>query len=157
MSYQEIVDFIYNLLTQVEGIGKVYKYERWVIRESDFANIYTTNKIVNGKEIKYINGWEITRSEVEETIYDTGENWRKHHFIIRGFYGVDDQNASSLEFQYLIEAILEKLRSAYTREDVSWFFPDPPRVNFITTIMFGNYLVHTCEIEWVISELLERR
>lgn len=155
MSYSEIVDFIYSKLSEVKGIGKVYKYERWVVREADFINVYSVES--NSNDVRKINGWEITRRAVEEEISNTGQNIIRHHFIIRGFYGVDDKNASSHEFQILIENILEKLRKACEPFQVDWFLPDPPNVNFITTIMFGNYLVHSCEIEWIISELEERR
>lgn len=157
MSYQQITDFIYQVLSNVPDIGRVYKYERWAIRESEFLKLFSVEEEVNSKRVKRIKGWEITRTSITEEIRDTGYNTATHTYIIRGYLSADDENASSYEFQMLIDRVREALRNVAQAPEAPWYFADPPDVALITTVMLGSYLVHACEIRWRIYEQEERR
>jgi len=157
--YLKILDQIYETVSSVEGIGVVHKYSRWTNREDVFKSLYGVPVIVSGKTLLKINGWEISRKSVKEELKGSFIVHRKHVFVIRGFYGLEDEAASEIEFNLLLEKVCSALRklletnwTAYP--ETPWFYNEPPSINDISVIMFSSFLVHIGEIMFSATEYL---
>lgn len=149
--YNEILEEIYTLLQGVEGIGKVHKYSRWTAREDIFRNLFG---VLEGNTFK-INGWEITRTKAIEDVKYTGLNQRVHTFLIRGYYSLEDNNASEIEFNLLLEKVCDVLRKKFGESynpEKPWIYNEPPDITRIGVVMFGNYLIHFAEITFSVLE-----
>ena len=155
MTYLGILDQIYNTVKSVDGIGVVHKYSRWTNREDVFKSLYGVPSS-SGKQIK-INGWEISRKSVKEELRGSFIVFRRHIFVIRGFYSLDDDMATEIEFNLLLERICDALRNLLETnwtEDPStpWFYNEPPSITDISVVMFSNFLVHAAEIQFPAME-----
>lgn len=146
MSLAGIRTEIRNILISVDGIEKVYEYERWTNRGEKFMDLYFDS---NNK----LNGWEITRSVTEELKESLG-SWRRiYTFIIRGYYGLQDEAESELAFNALIEAIADKFR-ANPNLNTTCIYHDWLQVDLVEPRMFSNFLVHYCELSLRVYETL---
>jgi len=159
MAYLGILNQIYNTINSVEGIGVVHKYSRWTNREDVFKSLYGVPLTYQNKQIIKINGWEISRKSVKEELRGSFIVFRRHLFVIRGFYGLDDEGASEIEFNLLLENVCEALRKLletnWTEDPATpWFYNEPPSITDISVIMFSNFLVHVAEIQF---PAIERR
>jgi len=141
-----LITFLKQQLEEVSGIGIVHEYDRIVTESFElFKSLYTDPN--TGK----INGWTITRTSTEENIYDSANNERIYTIVIKGFYQHDDASASEIEFQELIEAIADKLRTLEIYGNFAFRYP--PSINTVDTVQFGNMLVHHCEISLRVEEI----
>jgi hypothetical protein len=158
MAYLEILDQIYNTVKSVDGIGVVHKYSRWTNREDVFKTLYGV-PLSSGKKEYKINGWEISRKSVREELRGSFIVFRRHVFVIRGFYGLEDDMATEIEFNLLLERICDALRKLletnWTEDPATpWFYNEPPSITDISVVMFSNFLVHAAEIQF---PAIERR
>lgn len=141
-----LITYIKTQLEAVSGIGLVHDYDRIVNESFDLLKSLYTDP-ATGK----INGWTITRTSTEENIYDSANNERIYNLVIKGFYQHEDAIASEKDFQNLIEAIVDKLRTTETYGNFA--FRWPPVINTVDTLIFGNFLVHHCEITLRVEEI----
>lgn len=146
MSLASIKTEIRNILLSVDGIEKVHAYERWTNRGEKFKEFYVDS---NNK----INGWEITRRSAEEVKESTGSWKRTHEFIIRGYYGIQDEAESEIAFEALIELIADKIRTNANLNTTciyhSWL-----QLDIMEPRMFSNFLAHYCELSLRVTETL---
>lgn len=117
MGLAEIRDQIKTILETATGIddtdleiGPVYGYFRWVASWDKFKELFQDD---NDK----INGWIISRKATPEKLLTVGQNIRAHEWIIIGIYGVNDEDATELKFQDLIEGICLKFRAEKNLND----------------------------------------
>lgn len=97
MSQADILGRLKDIISAVAGIGIVHDYERSSRSPAEWLDIMTSG----GK----INGWTISREATEsEWEYHT-TNRLRHIFKIKGYYAVDDANASEKTFQELVDLV----------------------------------------------------
>lgn len=148
--YLAIRDDIKTLLTAVAGIGAIHGYSRWVKDQAKYLELF---KHGNG-----IHAWEITRRAVSE--HKAGAFFRHHEFVLHGYFGNLDAEASEEVFQTLLEDICEKFRVADPADPAaSWDYrngdePDasPAQVELIDHRIFGNVLCHHAQIAISVTE-----
>jgi hypothetical protein len=151
MSEANIRTQIYTILSSVTNIGKVYDYERWANDWATFINFFKTT--IGG--IDQIRGWEISRRSAPEKQVGissgTGKYERAHSFVIRGYLGVKDADATEKTFNALIEAIAtafrgnRKLNGTAERHDLI-------QTDIIEPRMFGSVLCHYAELSLTATE-----
>ena len=132
------------ILLAVSGVGtKVHEYERWTANWKDYLAMFKT-----GSKIK---GWTITRTKTPETSKTPSTNTRIHTFIIRGYYSLDDSEATEVTFQDLIESIATAFRTKPTLNETA-ADSTPLQVDTVGEIMFGDVLCHFCQLRLDVEE-----
>src|SRR3990167_6470997 len=84
-------------------VGGVYDYERWAAEWKKMLDIYKDPD--SGK----INGWTISRESSPEIFIPGCGSERRHAIVVRGYFGLEDDEASEKIFQDLIEVICSPL------------------------------------------------
>ena len=140
---------IYNILSGVTNIGKVYDYERWAADWNTFINLFKTT--ISGAD--QIRGWEIGRRSVTEGGETLGTNERKHTFTIRGYMGISDAAATEKTFNALIEAICAAFRVNPTLNGSADLHQDV-QVEVIEARTFGGVLCHYAEMSLEADEIV---
>jgi hypothetical protein len=145
MSESTIRTAIYNILSGVTNIGKVYDYERWAKTWEEFINLFKAT--IGG--VDQILGWEIYRRSAKEEKITIGigsnEDEITHVFIIAGYMGVKDASATEKIFNTHIETIATAFRSNRTLNDSAEDNGGIQR-DIIDTRMFGSVLCHHVEL-----------
>ena len=103
-----------------------------------------------------IEGWTIARASFTEQRMTTGQAVRRHRFVIRGYWGVEEAAASGKAIQERIEDICDRLRGDYDMSGTAELH-DGPQGDQIDNRMFGPVLAHYGEISIWIQELLLHR
>ena len=133
------------ILEGVTGIGIVHDYERHAKDWSTYLSFYKKP----GTSV--INGWQITRRATREEEHAATQTYRFHTMVIHGFYSLDDSAASEKTFQDLIEAISTAIRQNATLNGAA-FHALPPNIAVVEQRMFGDVLVHYCEMTVDVEE-----
>jgi hypothetical protein len=148
MSESTIRQKIYEIVSSVPGIGRVYDYERWAADWGQFINLF---KDSSGR----ILGWEISRVSAEAKYDDNAEEVTEHRYIVRGYMGLSDSDASEKSFHSLIEDIRNTFRFNFTLdENAEWAGPVSLQVADVRT--FGPVLCHYCELVLPVRELISQ-
>jgi hypothetical protein len=137
---------IYEKLSAVSGIGKVYDYERWNADWGQFISYF------HDATSKRILGWEICRRNAPASYDSNAEETTKHTFVIRGYMGVKDQDATEKLFNALIEAVREAFRLDFTLGGLCEM-AGPVSADIIDTRSFAGVLCHYCELSLPAQEL----
>lgn len=148
MSETAIRTEISGLLGSVTNIGKVYDYERWAADWATFINLFKAN--IGG--VDQIRGWEIGRKAAQAQYDSNAEELTTHQFVIRGYMGVKDSDATEKTFNTLIEAIRTKFRFNF-KLNGTCELAGPVNVDLIDTRTFGSVLCHYCELSLPVQEL----
>jgi hypothetical protein len=106
VSEATILAQIKSILSGVSGVSNVYDYQRWTDKWDTFLSLF---KDTNDK----IHGWDISRRSTFEVLISPSEYQRVYEYLLRGFYGLKDEDATETTFQTLIEAICDEFRSNY--------------------------------------------
>lgn len=139
MSLATIRTQLKTILEGVSGIGVVHDYERHAKDWNSYLSFYKKA----GTSI--INGWQITRRSTREEEHAASQTYRFHTMVIKGFYSLDDSAASEKTFQDLVESICTAVREDADLGGAA-FHVTPPTVTVVEQRMFGDVLVHFCEI-----------
>jgi hypothetical protein len=116
-------------------------------------------------EKRIVNGWMITREKAPELWKTSGYNDRTHLWKVKGFYGLNDVEASEIKFQDLIEGICTAFRSKYNLNNTvqSIYVEFGPlarmggiQLDSIQTRVFGSVLCHTCDMSLATMTLESR-
>jgi len=135
---------IKEILGGVTGVGtKIHEYERWSANWKDYLALF--------KEGSLIKGWTITRTKTPEENKTPSTNKRVHTFIIRGYYSLDDSEASELTFQDLIEKIATAFRTKPFLNGAA-FDSSPLQVDTVAGVTFGDVLCHFCQLRLDVEE-----
>lgn len=148
MSESIIRTEIFNILSSVTDIGKVYDYDRWATDWSAFINFFKT--IIAGKE--HIRGFEIIRTSAPAAYDDNAEETTTHQYRIRGYMSLKDADATEKTFNNLIEAIRDKFRFNFDLNG-KCEFAGPVSVDVVDVRTFGSVLCHYCELTLPVREL----
>jgi hypothetical protein len=148
MSVLSIRAQLKTLLQTVSGIGQVYDYKRYSADWGSYKQLFTKNSRVNE--------WEIQRTgfTVEPRGSQAAAGKVKdltHTFILRGFYGFQDEPSSEKDFDTLVDAISDLF---ITHQDIDQTAEiiNIPVVGQITFQMFGDVLCHVIEIQVSVRE-----
>jgi len=136
---------IKNLLEAITGVGKVHDYERFTMRPEEFLLLFkdaTSNKII---------GWEITRTGADVERVTSNKFKILHHFVIKGYYGLQDSSASEKLFNAVVELIIAKLINNPIADTQGLAIP---QVKTINAQVFGDHLCHHAEIEYSVREII---
>lgn len=145
MGLAEIRAELKAIIAGVIGIGPVHDYERWSADWNSYLSFFK----LPGQE--NINGWTITRVSTSEEAHAQNQDWRRHKFLLKGYYSQKDSAGSEKVFQDLIEAVCHRLR-INPQLDGAAAQSDPPQVETVETRFFGDILCHYAEISIVVQE-----
>ena len=145
MSYAAIRDALVTLVQGVSGIAVVHGYERFATDLPALRALYGDN----GK----LHGWSITRDRTTALYRTNTQTERRHRFVIRGYYALDDSAASEQTFQDLIEAIEAAIRNDDTLGGTAEV-AGPLQVQQVGPVMFAGVLCHTAELVIEAQELV---
>lgn len=148
MSETAIRQQIFTLISGVTNIGKVYDYERWANDWGVFIQMFKTT--VGGKD--QVRGWEIGRKRAAARYDDNAEETTTHEYLLRGYMGVRDADATEKTFNALIEAVRGRFRFDFTLGG-NCESAGPVSVELIETRSFGSVLCHYCELSLPVTEL----
>jgi hypothetical protein len=145
MSESAIRQKLFDILSSVPGVGRVYDYERWTADWTKFLELFKDSS--SGR----ILGWEISRNAVESQFLSRVEEEATHRFVIKGYLGVKDADATEKLFNGLIEVIRAAFRGNVTLDGVAEL-ASPLTVPIIDVRTFGSVLCHYCELHLAVTE-----
>ena len=150
MSLNTIQTALAALVTAVPGIGVVHGYERFVREEKKFQDLFVTT--VDG--VRQVRGWWLRRSNTSERSLGVGRNLEQHTWQIRGYMALNDDAASELVFQNLIELLRNAVRADPTLGGVCAQSPlsngsneDGLQVRDVGPVLFCGALCHSALLE----------
>ena len=145
MSLSGIRDAIKTILEGVSGIGEVHDYERY---HTDAAKLRALH-VTSGR----LHSWTITRTRTQAEYRTNVQTERRHTFVLRGYYALDDVNASEKTFQTLVESIEAAFRSNDTLSG-SCELAGPLQVERVEPVLFAGVLCHFAELSLWAQELV---
>jgi hypothetical protein len=145
MSLAAIHDAIVALLEGVPNIGLVHGFERYATQADALRALFVTG----GR----LHGWTLTRDRTTATYRTNTQTERRHHFVLRGYYALDDSAASETTFQSLIESIEEVFRTDDTLGGTAEV-AGPMQVVSVGHGLFAGVLCHFAELTIEAQELV---
>jgi len=147
-NYSNMLAQVAVILRAVSGIGEVHTAQRLSRDWAQFISQFTKDGVLNG--------WTISRRAASETYLTNRESERRHSFVIRGFYGVQDDDVQHSEetFQDLVEAVCDAFRADYDLNGACEMH-GPIQVRVVDYRMFGGVFCHYAELEVAAQELLD--
>jgi len=142
MSLKAIREQVKVILSSVEGVGVVHDYLRWTNETAKFKALF---QHTDGEGKQRINGWMITRDKTPAETATATHDLRSHTFKIIGIYGLDDDGASEIVFQQIVEDICAAFRAKYNLNATATN-TEPVQVETVEPRMFGSVLCHYCEL-----------
>lgn len=103
-----IRDAIVAQMESVPGIGKVHPYERYSRAEAKFRELFVDTPAGEDPQVR---GWWLQRASTEEKTVSTGSVLNVHTWHWRGYMALNDDAASGLRFDELIEAYRDLVRA----------------------------------------------
>ena len=126
-------------LEAIEGIGVVHDYERWASDWGKFLDL------MKDPVTQTIRGWTITRESSEGEREAPAEANRYPVYVVRGYWGLSDLNASERAFDDLVEAVQDALGADVTLGGIVDHVEEPI-VRALEPRMYGSVLCHYAEI-----------
>ena len=112
-SYKTIADQIANTLAAVPNVGRVHKYIRLIMDREKL------DELALDPSQDRVAVWMMHRESVSEELLSTNQETEIHHpFVLLGYLGFKDEDATELIFQQLIDDIREAFRPVNTLNDV---------------------------------------
>ena len=112
-SYKTIADQIANTLAAVPNVGRVHKYIRLIMDREKL------DELALDPSQDRVAVWMMHRESVSEELLSTNQETEIHHpFVVLGYLGFKDEDATELIFQQLIDDIREAFRPVNTLNDV---------------------------------------
>lgn len=137
---------IYSEILEIGDIGRVYDYDRWSNDWGKFIELFKDP--VSGR----ILGWEIFRKAAPAEYDSNAEESTTHQYVIRGYMGLKDADATEKIFNEKIELIREKFRFNFDLGGCCEM-AGPVSVDLIEPRMFGGILSHYCELRLPVREV----
>lgn len=146
------------LVDAVAGTANVYVGARlthdWGKFIAQFQEVYDDD----GTPKARVNGWTVSWVGHKETRKTSMENDVEHAFKVRGYYTVrefvdGDANTSEGEFDLLIAAILDQIRTTHDLSGTA-NLGGPGNMTLKNESIFGDVLCHYTEITFTATETL---
>jgi hypothetical protein len=138
---------LYTILTGIPNIGMVHSYERWAVNWDKFIELFKDP--ASGR----ILGWEIGKEAMLNTRISNLEEERTHRYVVKGYMGVKDADATDSLFNAMIETIADTFKGNLTLGGTV-MDAGPASARVIDTRMFGGVLCHYTEIEIPVTEIV---
>jgi hypothetical protein len=135
---------IYEAMSMIPHVGRLYDYERWAADWSKFISYF---KHPSG----FILGWEICRSSMQSVKTNNIEEERLHRFVVKGYMSVKDSLETEKIFNGYIDQICELFRGNHTLDGVCED-AGPVSAETIDTRSFGGVLCHYAELIIPVTE-----
>lgn len=145
MAYADILAKVKAKL--VAGVGatpKVYDYDRYV---TDWAKFLSLFKTTGDK----IHGWTVEGSSAPGRRVNVATVEREHTFVMRGYYGLQDAEASGKTFRGIAEAGQNAFDQA-GQLDGTVLKSEPADLVVFQIRKFGSVLCHYAEIHFRCTE-----
>ncbi|MBI3089276.1 MAG: hypothetical protein HYY96_01300 [Candidatus Tectomicrobia bacterium] len=146
MSYTTALAQIKAVLQGVTGIGTVHDYARWNVDDASFSTLFVSSSIINF--------WTITRRETAERWDAVQHVVRRHTYLLRGYYGIDDSAATEKTFQSLVESVMTAFRTKTTLNNVAELV-QPPQLEKLDAERFSGLLVHHARVKLLVEERVQ--
>ena len=143
-----------TILNSVSGIGQVHDYERWSSEWNVFLEKFATTS-GGGKIVK---GWTIACNGItlDTPPYDDEPSERfflaTYTYTIRGYYGLDDANASEKTALALALSVVKALVAG--SDDIGGLFVPLPQLSAFEYRILSGVLVHYSEIEQQVQAMV---
>lgn len=151
MSLDAIRTQLRALIAAVPNIGQVHDRERYVREEAKFRQLYLYTPAGGQEQLR---GWWLRRSGTEERSLAVGRTLNVHTWQIRGYMTLNDEQASELAFDALIEASRDAVRADPTLGGVCMQSPlaggnntDGLQVLESAPVLFCGVLCHSALLE----------
>ena len=155
MSLAIIRTEIKSILDAISSIGQVHEYERFTHEWKQYQKLFTKNDKVNV--------WQIERPEVRRWVEATqgptgGVERVVHSFVLRGFYGINDEQATDKTFQDIVEEVCQAFRGVpqlalvTPPAEMVYESREAPVMATIYKDMLGQVLCHVAEVNIAVQE-----
>ena len=95
------------LIASVPNVGVVHDRERYVREEAKFRELFVPAAI----SPKQVRGWWVRRTATSRRSINLANGVVVHSWAIRGYLALNDDQASELVFDDLVEAIADQVRT----------------------------------------------
>jgi hypothetical protein len=147
VSLAQIRTAILGTVNSVPNVGVVTEFEPAVVREEDL-NTYFLDP-----DLGYILGWSLTRESTACRDATILSDFEEHQLVLRAYRAVNNAGASEKQLQDLVEAVRAAIRA---EEAGCWNglvqFVGHPQVRIFESRLFGQILVHYCELTLLVTE-----
>jgi len=123
----------------VPSIGVVHRYERHAADWKKFLDLY------RDPASQKIRGWTISHEGAPGRRNAPDESLRQPIYIVRGYYGLEDAEASEITFDTAVEAVCDAI-GAYPSLSGLTDHVSEPTVRAFEPRMYGTVLCHYAEI-----------
>lgn len=100
MSYTSVLSDIKTILEGVTGTANVYDYPRYAADQSTQLSLFVTTAGI-------LHTWWIERTSAPAEKVLGSQVFRRHNFELRGFYELNDADATEKTFQALVDTIMD--------------------------------------------------
>jgi hypothetical protein len=141
------------VVSGVSNVGLVYDYERWKPDWSDYLDTFKTTI----SSVEYIRAWTITCESfrpVELATMGGGTDTDVNYvYKVRGYFGLDDANASEKTAIGIVEDVMEALNADSTLHAYYGSGPHPlAELTVFEPRAFGDVVCHYAEITQPVKE-----
>lgn len=106
MSLDAVRSALVAMIAAVPEVGRVHAWQRYSREENEFQQLYVW---AGAQSVDHVRGWCVRNVNGEERTLGVGRVLMKDSWEVRGYLSLNDELASELIFDGLIEAI----RAAY--------------------------------------------
>jgi hypothetical protein len=99
MALSNILSFVQTQLATVPSVGLIHAYERLQVRPEDVPGVFIWP--TSGE----VRAWTLTRESTESQWQTNKQIVRRHALVLRCYMQVNDQAASEVVFQTLLETV----------------------------------------------------
>lgn len=151
MSLSGIVTQLAALISAIPTIGTVHTYDRIAVQPEQVRAVFGYTDTTNSRGWS-VRAWMLDRASTEESRLTNMETLRRHTIRLTGYWEVNDQLASRVEFRSMAETIATTLRAVFTLgADAEWV--EPPQMVTDSLVLLGEtYLVHNLELTLIVQE-----
>ena len=132
-------------LASVPDIGRVHDRERYAVNEAGFRSLYLFTPTEGPEQLR---GWWVRRTTTLERTVDTAGAVNAHTWTVRGYLAFNDQQATELVLDDLVEQFRALVRDDPTFGDVCQpgplgEEPDGVQVTDAGPVMFAGVMCHS--------------
>ena len=159
MSYETVTERIKLILSTVEGVYNIHTYLRDIEDEKKFEQAFK----IETPQGPLLACWLMTRKAVPTTRPSVDANALldiTHSIEIQGMYSLQDEKQSELDFQKIIDNVLQRFKTKFLLEDDSGVAltgiirTSELSIPEIGYGQFGNMFVHFCRMVISVEERL---
>lgn len=159
MSYETVTDRIKLIMNTVENVYNVHTYLRDISDEKKFEDAFK----IETPQGSLVACWVMTRKSIPTTRPAIDANAIldvTHNIEIQGMYSLQDEKQSEIDFQKIIDNLLQRFKTKFLLEDESGVAlsnvigTSELSVPEIGHGQFGNLFVHFCRMLISVEERL---